>query len=495
MGEVFGLCLEAANEEQSTEAQHDLYSHMARWYADKVSRPDLALPWLHKVLEIEPSHERSLEMLSGHLSQGAAVAGAVANLAQARRRGRAQRGARPARRSGRRSSPTSWQRASRARAVRSRGQRRPRPRARPVKGMVEMLRQAGDNKRALSVLSGRAAALSGEERHALLCEIAEGYEVEADDLDAAEKAYKQVLAEDAKSSDAWRGLDRIYSRQSRYQDLLSVLDREVELAVTARQKITLLERIAGVWDEEFLDHDKAARALEAGDGARTPAGPTRRVSWGVTTARSRSSSSCRSCTRRRSTRAATTSCGSIRRCRWPFVGQRAIGAAACDRSIRAGADAGDPVTKPRSTRWPPCARPPATPRARSTRSKPWPKPPRPRKNAPTTTCAPRPCSSSRAISKLRSVSSSAPSTPFRRTAAARGKLKTKYVVMGNFGGVAELLDEELENAKGEHQRAKLAGQIAVLCQRHLQDPERASVDGAAGLPPRSDRARRAAGAR
>ena len=62
--EVFGLCLEAAESELSTEAQHDLFAHMARWYAEKVSRPDLALPWLQKVLQIEPSHERSLEMLT-----------------------------------------------------------------------------------------------------------------------------------------------------------------------------------------------------------------------------------------------------------------------------------------------------------------------------------------------------------------------------------------------------------------------------------------------
>src|SRR5690606_36725002 len=59
--------------------------------------------------------------------------------------------------------------------------------------------------------------------------------------------------------------------------------------------------------------------------------------------------------------------------------------------------------------------------------------------------------------------------------AARAKLKSKYVVMGNFAGVVELHDDELENANGDHQGAKLAGQIAVLCQRPLQDAVRACL--------------------
>src|SRR4029079_6436240 len=41
------------------------------------------------------------------------------------------------------------------------------------------------------------------------------------------------------------------------------LDRQIGIAATPRQKINLYERIAGIQDEEFLDHAKAAEALEA----------------------------------------------------------------------------------------------------------------------------------------------------------------------------------------------------------------------------------------
>ncbi|HYP88796.1 MAG TPA: protein kinase, partial [Polyangiaceae bacterium] len=259
--EVLGLCLAAAEEELSTDAQHDLFSRMARWYAERVQRPDLALPWLQRVLDIEPSHERSLEMLSqiyrkaqqwAELSQVLVKRADVAapNVARDLRAEAAELVA------GKLGNAQAALELYESVVSEDPGH----PRA--VEGMVDMLRQVGDHKRALSVLSARAGALTGEPRYALLCEIAEAYEVDADDLEAAEKAYKLVLVEEPQSSDALRGLDRIYSRQSRYQELLAILEREVELAVTARQKITLLERVAGIWDEEFLDHGKAAQALE-----------------------------------------------------------------------------------------------------------------------------------------------------------------------------------------------------------------------------------------
>ena len=45
--------------------------------------------------------------------------------------------------------------------------------------------------------------------------------------------------------------------------LFARLIRQIEVAATPRQKINLYERVAGLHDEEFLDHAKAAEALEA----------------------------------------------------------------------------------------------------------------------------------------------------------------------------------------------------------------------------------------
>lgn len=470
--EVFGLCLEAANEDLSTEAQHDLYSHMAHWYADKVSRPDLALPWLHKVLEIEPSHERSLESLSqiyrkaqqwAELSQILLKRADVAapNVARDLRAEAAEIVA---------SKLGSGQAALELYEVvvsEDPGHER------AVRGMVELLRQAGDNKRALVTLSGRASALSGEERHALLCEIAEGYEVDVDDLDAAEKAYKQVLAEDAKSNDALRGLDRIYSRQSRFQELLSVLEREEALAVTARQKITLLERIAGIWDEEFLNHEQAARALQqvlALDPGRADAGRElarhyRSLEKFVELSdlyQLQIDKSSDDKLRLESTLALGRLLASEL-----SAPQRAIEAyelaltlepghkSALDALATLRATAGDSESALDAIEA--LAAAAKTPKERAEQYQ------------RASQLFEQQGDLDSAIAQLKRAIDA-----FPEDGAARGKLKNKYVVMGNFAGVVELLDEELENAKGDHQRAKLAGQIAVLCQRQLQDTERAS---------------------
>ena len=64
------------------------------------------------------------------------------------------------------------------------------------------------------------------------------------------------------------------NRAGRYRELVDVLQAEIELAVTPRQKVGLFERLAGIYDEEYLDPAKAAEALEqalALDASRTSA--------------------------------------------------------------------------------------------------------------------------------------------------------------------------------------------------------------------------------
>jgi tetratricopeptide (TPR) repeat protein len=470
--EVFGLCLEAANEEQSTEALHDLYSHMARWYADKVSRPDLALPWLHKVLEIEPSHERSLEMLS-QIYKKAQQWAELSQILVRRADVAAPNIARDLRAEAAEIVSNKLGSAQAALELFESVVNEDPGHERAVTGMVEMLRQSGDNKRALLVLSGRAAALSGEERHTLLCEIAEGYEVDADDLDAAEKAYKQVLAEDPKSTDALRGLDRIYSRQSRYQELLSVLEREVELAVTARQKITLLERVAGVWDEEFLDHDKAAAALEK----VLALDPSRADSARELGRHYRSLEKFVELSELYQAQIDKTSDDKLRLDSALALGrllgselsapQRAIEAyelvltlepghkAALDALATLRATAGDSESALDAIEE--LATAAKTPKERADQY------------LRAAALLEQQGDLEASIAQLKRAIDAYPDD-----GSARSKLKSKYVVMGNFAGVVDLLEEELENAKGDHQRSKLAGQIAVLCQRQLQDVERAS---------------------
>src|SRR5262249_22605200 len=96
-----------------------------------------------------------------------------------------------------------------------------------------------------------------------MCKIAELYEDQLNDLSEAQRRYEAALALDAQSLTALRGLDRIFNRTGRYKELLDNLEKQLAISATPRQKIKLYERIAGIHDEEFLDHAKAAAALES----------------------------------------------------------------------------------------------------------------------------------------------------------------------------------------------------------------------------------------
>src|SRR5262249_55085047 len=82
-------------------------------------------------------------------------------------------------------------------------------------------------------------------------------------LPDATRRFEAALALDPGSLTALKGLDRIYNRTGKYKELLANLERQIELSATPRQKIKLYERIAGIQDEEFLNHENAAEAFEA----------------------------------------------------------------------------------------------------------------------------------------------------------------------------------------------------------------------------------------
>lgn len=261
--EVLGHCAEAAaNELNPAEVRAELSYRVGSWYATRVARPDLALPMLLQAIELEPAHQRALSELCRLYRQ----AQQWAELSQTLLR-RAD------------VAPPNVARDLRAQAAETLAAQLGNPQAArdlyesvlvedpghatAAEGLTQLLRQAGDPTRALKVLEIRAVTLAGEARQALLLDVAEAYEQELNRLQDAERIYRFVLSENPKQLDALRGLDRILARGDRSAEFLEILRRELELALTARQKVALYERIATVYEEEYLDPKLAAEALEA----------------------------------------------------------------------------------------------------------------------------------------------------------------------------------------------------------------------------------------
>ncbi|MEM9188384.1 MAG: tetratricopeptide repeat protein [Myxococcota bacterium] len=115
----------------------------------------------------------------------------------------------------------------------------------------------------LDVLKRKADALEDEEEIlAARLQIAEAYEDRLRDLDSAINTYQQVLGVDEVNLPALKGLERLYAHKERWQDLLQILEREFDVVTTEKERIAILIRLAGMWEEEFIKPDKAAERLE-----------------------------------------------------------------------------------------------------------------------------------------------------------------------------------------------------------------------------------------
>ena len=259
--DVLGRAIQALEADPGTAERHALLFHMGRWYAERVMRPDLALPWLTQLVAAEPNHDPALIQLS-QIYKKAQQWAEYGQVLLRRADVAAPNAARDLRVEAAEVLASRLNNAAAARELYSAVLDEDPGHAKASTALVAMLDAAGDAAGALAVRQTRASTLRGDERHQLLCEIAEAYDVDLDKLDAAEKTYREALAENPRFVDALRGLDRVLTRAGRYKELLEVLRAQVDLAVTTRQKITLYERIAGVYDEEYLDHERAAEALE-----------------------------------------------------------------------------------------------------------------------------------------------------------------------------------------------------------------------------------------
>ncbi len=261
--EVLSSCVETGSTELAPAPRNALLVQMGRWYLDRVGRADLALPCLQAVVAADSVHAEALEVMSTlyRKAQQWRELGMVLS-ARADAPNTTPASARDLRAEAAELLELHLGDPAAAKALYERvlGEDPTHPKANEALG--KLYERQGDLEGFVKILEQRAASLSGEARLGVLCKRAEVFEVQLDNITEATQQFETVVAEDPRHVDALKGLDRIYSRVGRYPDLIGVLEKQVAAAVTPRQKITLHERIAGIYDEEFIDHEKAAEAWE-----------------------------------------------------------------------------------------------------------------------------------------------------------------------------------------------------------------------------------------
>ncbi len=253
-----------------------LLARAARWYDARLGRADMALAAYQQVLSSDPANDAASEGMTSIYRRAQQWPELVALLMTRAEAATTASKARDLRAEAAEILETRLNDVPRARDLFDAVLMDDPGHARAGEAMSRIAERTGDFKTLADLLVRRAEARRGIEKAEALVKVAEVYEDHLNDLPEATRRFEAVLAVDPSNLSALKGLDRIFNRTGKYRELLDVLGRQIEIAATPRQKINLHERVAALHDEEFLDHARAAEALEhilaidaAHDGALT----------------------------------------------------------------------------------------------------------------------------------------------------------------------------------------------------------------------------------
>ena len=262
--EILSTCMQATQDESLADpAKNQIYLQMADWYLYKLKRADLALPVYQAVLQVEPSNSEALRGLTD-IYRKAQQWNELGLLLTTRADATSSYDeARNLRCEAADILDVQLGDVGRARDLYEQILRQDPGHERASEALGRIYSRTGDHQGEVKILQARADTEHGERRNRTLCRIAELYETHLSNDAEAIALYSKVVEDDPDHVDALRGLDRMYARTGRYQDLLANLAQQLDLAETPRQRILLWERIAGIYDEEFLDHERAAESWEA----------------------------------------------------------------------------------------------------------------------------------------------------------------------------------------------------------------------------------------
>jgi tetratricopeptide (TPR) repeat protein len=115
----------------------------------------------------------------------------------------------------------------------------------------------------VDVLTRKGKALTEPEQVAAVKLRTAGlYETALVQIEKAGQVYREVLEVEGSNLLAMRGLERVYSSQHQWSELVGVLDMQLDVVATERERIDALMKIAKIQEEQFLKPDLAAARLE-----------------------------------------------------------------------------------------------------------------------------------------------------------------------------------------------------------------------------------------
>ena len=117
---------------------------------------------------------------------------------------------------------------------------------------------------ALIEILGRKAEASEEvdEVISLRHRIGQLYADQVGDDARAVESYKEVLTTDPQNLQALRALEALYERTEQMEDYIDVLEQQLDIVATDEERVSIYQRMAGVYEEKWQKLDRASDCLE-----------------------------------------------------------------------------------------------------------------------------------------------------------------------------------------------------------------------------------------
>ena len=124
--------------------------------------------------------------------------------------------------------------------------------------------EQGKQRELVAVLESKVVALKDDEEQVAGLKVRIGgiWETALADANAAAQAYRAALEAVPGSLVAMRGLERICNAQSNWQELIKVLDQQLDVVPTERERIEVLLKLASIYEQQFLKPEDAASRFE-----------------------------------------------------------------------------------------------------------------------------------------------------------------------------------------------------------------------------------------
>lgn len=260
--DVLATCSETAQRGLGAEEQNALLNQMGHWCRERLARYDLALEYYQSVLRADAANDAALDGLSKlfrKLQQWGELAEILLRRADAAgtpEQTRALQVEAAEIFAGKLGNP------ERAQQIYERILDEDPGHSAALSALGRLYQAAGNQAAYVRMLERQTREVRGPERVSLMCRLAEAYEAQPGASSDALEAYEAVIGEDPLNAAALSGLDRLYTKTERFDRLLEALKAEIRIAATPRQRVALHERIATVYENEFLDPAAAAEHLE-----------------------------------------------------------------------------------------------------------------------------------------------------------------------------------------------------------------------------------------